>query len=123
MSVETVEKEAIENVVQKYFTGMYTRNLELLRSVFYPNAKLFGHYEGAFAEVPLEEWLTKVASRPIPAEIGEVFDMRIDSIDRTGQIASVKVFDLYRGLRFTDYLHLLKKDGAWIIVNKLFHHD
>jgi protease I len=38
-------------------------------------------------------------------------------------VAAVKVADLYRGLRFTDYLSLARVDGQWIIVNKTFHHD
>jgi hypothetical protein len=49
--------------------------------------------------------------------------MKIVAADVTGAVATVKVADLYRGLRFTDYLALAKVDGAWMIVNKTFHHD
>jgi hypothetical protein len=35
----------------------------------------------------------------------------------------VKVADLYRGLRFTDYLSLTKADDEWMIVNKTYDHD
>ena len=59
----------------------------------------------------------------MPAETGEAFDMRIVSTDVTCQVATVKVADLYRGLRFTDYLGLARVDGQWMIVNKTFHHD
>jgi hypothetical protein len=33
----------------------------------------------------------------------------------------VKVTDDFAGMRFTDYLSLLKIDGRWMIVSKLYH--
>jgi hypothetical protein len=94
-----------------------------LRKAFHPAACLFGHYKGTFAHIPLEDWLKAVEGRPIPAESGEAFDMRIVATDITGQVGTVKVADLYRGLRFTDYLGVARRDGQWVIVNKIFHHD
>ena len=38
-------------------------------------------------------------------------------------VGVVKVADLYLGLRFTDYLSLVKTEGNWVIVNKVFHHE
>ncbi len=73
--------------------------------------------------IPVDEWLKMVESRPIPAESGEPYDMQIVAIDVTGTAATVKVKDLYHGLRFTDYLTLLKVDGNWMIVNKTWHHE
>ena len=64
-----------------------------------------------------------VESRPVPADSGEPYHMRIISTDVTGAIATIKVEDLYQGLRFTDYLTLLKTDDNWVIVNKVFHID
>ena len=110
-------------VVQDYFEGMYYRDLARLRKTFHPTACLYGHLNGAFTRLPLDQWLTMVESRPVPADTGEAFDMRIVSTDITGQVATVKVADLYRGLRFTDYLSLAKIDGQWMIVNNTFHHD
>jgi hypothetical protein len=78
---------------------------------------------GPSRTLPLDQWLGMVESRRVPAENGEAFDMRIVSTGVTGQVATVKVADLYRGLRFTDYLSLVKVDGQWRIVNKTFHHD
>jgi hypothetical protein len=47
---------------------------------------------------------------------------RIIATDVSGPVATAKVADLYQGLRFTDYLSLLKTaDGEWVIVNKAFH--
>ena len=71
----------------------------------------------------IDEWLNKVAKRAIPAQNGEPFEMIIESIDLTGNVGNVKVRDLYMGLRFTDYLNMVKLEGRWQIVNKTFHHD
>lgn len=115
--------QGISATVQEYFEGMYYRDVGRLRKAFLPTACLFGHLQDAFIHLPVEQWLAMVESRPIPAESGEPFDMRIVSTDVTGQVATVKVADLYRGLRFTDYLSFAKVDGQWRIVNKTFHHD
>lgn len=47
--------------------------------------------------------------------------MDIQSVDVEGDAASVKVTDDFAGMRFTDYLSLLKIDGRWTIVSKLYH--
>lgn len=114
---------AIEATIQDYFLGMYHQDLNRLRSAFHPNARLFGHLDGTFVEMSLNEWLEKVQNRAIPSANGETFDMSIRSVEITGKIAAAKVSDLYRGLRFTDYLHLAKLEARWVIVNKTFHHD
>jgi hypothetical protein len=71
----------------------------------------------------LEEFLGFVKGTPAPADSGEAYDMKIVSIDQTGDEAMAKVADLYLGFRFTDYLSLLKVDGNWVIVNKTFYHE
>ena len=119
----TSDLQAISATVQDYFEGMYYRDISRLRRAFHPQACLFGYFKGAFVHIPLDQWLGMVESRPMPAESGEPFDMRIVATDVTGQVATVKVADLYMGLRFTDYLSLTKVDGQWMIVNKTFHHD
>jgi len=45
------------------------------------------------------------------------------SIDVTANEAVAKVAGLYLGLRFTDYLSLLKIDGNWVIVNDMYYHE
>ena len=123
MTAPDTQMTLIVTTVQHYFDGMYHRDLGLLRKAFHPRAYLFGHLNGKFVHISLDQWLDMVESRPVPAESGEPYDMKIVALDVTGQVATVKVADLYRGLRFTDYLSLAKVDDAWVIVNKTFHHD
>ncbi len=123
MGKNVTDLELITQTVQLYFDGMYNGDLQRLRKAFHPKAYLFGYLRKNFVHISVEEWLGLVESRPVPAESGEEYDMRIVSTDITGAVATVKVADLYQGLRFTDYLTLLKANENWLIVNKAFHHD
>ncbi len=113
----------ITETVQHYFDGMYHRDIGLLRKAFHSDAYLFGHLQGKFVHISANQWFEMVQSRPVPSESGEPYDMKIVATDVTGAVATVKVADFYRGLRFTDYLALAKVDDTWVIVNKTFHHD
>jgi hypothetical protein len=118
-----LDLRTIAATVQDYFSGMYYRDISRLRQAFHPQAFLFGHLQGSFVRISLDQWLRIVEAESVPAENGEPFDMRILTTDTTGRAGFVKVVDLYQGLRFTDYLSLVKVDDQWMIVNKTFHHD
>lgn len=123
MTEKKSEMEAIAQTIQLYFDGMYYSDAEKLNQAFHPESFLTGHVEGNTARISFEDWKGMVAKTPPPAENGEEYDMRIVSIDVTGLTASVKVADLYRATRYTDYLSLVKLDDTWQIVNKIFHHE
>jgi protease I len=114
---------AINKTVQDYFEGMYYGDPARLGLAFHPQAFLFGYYHGEFSHDSLEAWMQEVLNTPKPSESGEPFDMRIVATDLTGQVAQVKVAVLYLGLRFTDYLTLVKFGDGWKIVNKAYQHD
>jgi hypothetical protein len=111
---------SIAKTVQSYFDGMHFGDTTRLRSVFHPDACLFGYYKGDISRMPLEDWMTEVEGMDKPSETGEVFDMAIVATDATGLIAQVKATELYAGLRYTVYLSLMLIDGHWKIVNKLY---
>ena len=117
------ELKLVRAVVDDYFQGLYHGDVEKLRSAFHQNARIVGYREGTYTDLARDQWLERVSSRPIPSEKGESFDMRIESIDLTGAVGVVKVRDLYTGLQFTDYLSVMKIEGRWLIMNKVFHHD
>ena len=47
-------------------------------------------------------------------------ELRIVAVEVTRDIASVKVVEEYPQSRYIDYLSLVKVDGAWRIVNKVY---
>lgn len=117
------ELQPVIAVIDHYFQGLYHGDLDRLRIAFHPKAKLYGYRDDKFSELDLDTWLAKVSTRPIPAKNGEPFEMKVESIDLSGKVGNVKVQDLYMGLRFTDYLNMVKVEERWQIINKTFHHD
>ncbi|MND84339.1 putative lumazine-binding protein [compost metagenome] len=68
----------------------------------------------------LNEFIDAVASEG-PTVAGSQPLIQIEAIDVTGDAATVKVVDEFAGMRFSDYLSLLKVEGRWVIVNKVYH--
>jgi protease I len=115
--------ELIQQTVQYYFDGHYRSDVEKLQKAFHPNSQVIGYFDGSLTFESLDGFLKFVKATPAPSESGEEYDMKIVSIDVTGNEAVAKVADLYLGLRFTDYLSLLKVDGNWVIVNKMYYYE
>ena len=123
MTQKKSDLDLITQTVQYYFDGMYHGDIELLKKAFHADAFLFGYLSGDYMHFSAKDWFNVVKERPAPSKEGEEYDMRIVSTDVTEDAATVKVADLYMGLRFTDYLTLSKLDDKWVIINKAFHHD
>lgn len=123
MGSDATNLELIQQTVQYYFDGLYLSDIEKLKKAFHPNAQVIGYFQGTLLFNSLEQFLEFVKATPAPSESGEKYDMRIVSVDMTGNEAVTKVADLYLGFRFTDYLSLLNIDGNWVIVNKTFYHE
>lgn len=114
------DHEAILAVVDTYCRGVYSGDVDLLRSVFHPKAALFGEVRGQPYYRPLEEYFSVVAGRQSPAALGEAFGMRPIAVEVTHEIAFAKVHCPMFDYNYTDYLSLVREAGQWRIVNKLF---
>ncbi|ESR22444.1 nuclear transport factor 2 family protein [Lutibaculum baratangense] len=111
----------IELVVRDYLDGMSYADAEKLRAAFHPRASVVGRWAGLLEWLSLEEFVTACLEAPaLPAGAG--YYSQILSIDILENVAAVKLEDDYLGNRFTDYLTLMKDDGRWLIVNKVYHH-
>ncbi|ACP27351.1 conserved hypothetical protein [Sinorhizobium fredii NGR234] len=114
------DEQAISAVVHLYVDGMAFANEAALRKAFHPSASIVGNFKDSV------EWLTRDAFIAAVSEEGSAPPetqplMELDLIHVTGDAASVKVIDEFGGSRYTDYLSLLKIDGRWLIVNKVWH--
>ncbi|CDN50582.1 nuclear transport factor 2 family protein [Neorhizobium galegae] len=114
------EEQAVQAVIHLYVDGMTFAHEAALRKAFHPKACIIGNYDGAVEWLSLDEFIGAVTSEG-PAPAGTQPLIQIEALDVTGDAATVKVVDQFAGMRFSDYLSLLKIDGRWVIVNKLYH--
>ncbi len=114
------DEQAIGTVVHLYVDGMAFCNEAALRKAFHPDAKIIGNYEGAVEWMSRDDFIAAILAEP-PAPPGTQPLMDIEITDIEGDAAFVKVTDEFAGMRFSDYLSLLKIGGHWVIVNKLYH--
>ena len=112
------EDRAVRDVVNAYLHGLKFNDVESLRRAFWPEARLyFVGRDGHLGQLTQADWYKGFAASAGKEEQG---DLRIASLEIVCDIASVKVVEDYPGSRYTDYLSLVKFDGAWHIVNKVY---
>jgi hypothetical protein len=109
---------AVRAVVNRYLHGLKFNDTVSLHEAFWPEARLFFvNRQGKLGELTQSKWYAMFAASAGKEEKG---DLRIASVEVTKDAASVKVVEDYPGSRYTDYLNLLRIDGRWWIVNKIY---
>lgn len=105
--------------VNHYLAGHATGSPDEFRAAFHPKAMLYWNRDGAFAERTGTDYIAGASGKPAADEAQR--RRSIESLDGTGNAAMAKVVLDYPSVRFTDYLSLVKADGEWRIVNKIFN--
>ena len=114
----TSDEAAVRSVVESYLHGLKFNDVPSLRKAFWPDAKLFfTTREGKLGQLTQADWYAGFAKTAGQEENG---DLRITALEVTRDIASVKVVEDYPGTRYTDYVSLVKFEGQWKIVNKVY---
>ncbi len=114
------DEAAIRQTVQYYFDGGKNRDSVALRKAFHPEARMLFAKDGQLAVVPIGEYIARVASdKPKPGEVDST-KRRVTSVDVAGDAAIARLELERPDMLITDYMSLLKVDGRWQIVNKIF---
>lgn len=114
----------VQAILEQYIEGIRTGNVQLLRGVFDPDARLHGYLMGTLVDGPVELFLNDVAARPPPVKSGEPFRAAIVDIHVDRRVArGTVVEESYFGLDFVDHFHLLETARGWRIVDKTFSHE
>jgi hypothetical protein len=111
-------RRQVSAVVEHYLHGLKFNDVASLRTAFWPEAMLYWvKRDGSLGRLTQEDWYKSFAASAGKEEQGE---LRIDAIDVAGDIASVKVVETYPKSIYIDYLNLIRLDGRWLIVNKVY---
>ena len=112
------EYEAITNTVQHYLNGAKSGRGDDMKPAFHPEATIFGYVGPDLFAGPIEQLFDWNDQNGPATEL----QSRITSIDLIGTVATVRLeLDNWTGHRFTDLFTLLKVDGEWKIMSKVFH--
>lgn len=116
---QTSEKDAARVPLENYLKGHATGDGEYMRKAFHTEGNLIFIRDGKFSTRSFAEYIGGFTGKP-PAD--EVQRKRsIESVDVSGNAAVGKIILDYPTVRFVDYMSLLKIDGEWKIVTKIFY--
>ncbi|HUF28201.1 MAG TPA: nuclear transport factor 2 family protein [Gemmatimonadaceae bacterium] len=115
------DEAAVRRTLDHYLAGHATGDGSHMRLAFHPEARLFWVQDGALRQRTSAEYIAGFTGRPAPDEAQR--NRRIESVDISGTAASARIVLDYPAVRFVDYMSLLKVDGEWKIVNKIFHRE
>lgn len=111
-------------ILQTYFDGLYHSDTDRLRQVFHPKAQYVSVTEGTLLYRDMADYFPVVDARPSPASRGEPRRDEIVSIEFAGPVTARAVVHCAIGSKFfTDFLTLIKLEGRWQIISKVFHFE
>lgn len=108
----------IAEVVQTYVDGMCQNDPAKLRAAMHEKACSIGHFEGGMEWENREGFVGIIAAavkEPDPSPWHA-----INTISVVGDVAMVHVEDILLGVHYDDMLTLLRHEGRWQIVSKVF---
>jgi hypothetical protein len=116
-AVEAGPRGALELYIQGHATG----NGDFWRQAFHKDARIEGIREGKLVSRTREEFAAGASGKPADDEARR--QRRIVSVDVMDDAAFAKIELDYPKVKFTDYFTLLKVDGEWKIMSKVYHGD
>ncbi len=111
-------KDAITKTLQYYIDGAKSGKGDDMKPAFHPDATIFGYVGTDLFAGPIQELFDWNDQNGPATEL----QARVASVDIIGTIATVRLeLDNWSGYRYTDMFTMLKVDGEWKIMNKVFH--
>ena len=112
------DRDGIAAAIQHYLDGAVSGSSETMSLAFHEGATIYGYIGPDLFGGPIQGLYDWHDQNGAAAEL----QSRIANIDVEGTIATARVeLDNWTGHKFTDMFTLLKTDGRWQIVNKVFY--
>lgn len=112
------DAEAIARTIQKYIDGGISGRSADMKPAFHEGATIYGYIGQELFGGPIQGLFDWNDQNGPASELKG----RIAALDIAETIATVRLeLDNWTGHRFTDMFTLLKTDGEWKIISKVFH--
>ena len=112
------DKDAVMIPLENYLKGHATGDGEYFKKAFHTEGNLIWVRDGKYTTRSFAEYIGGASGKP-PADEAQR-KRRIGTVEVVGNAAVATIILDYPTVKFTDYMTLLKIDGAWKIVNKTF---
>jgi hypothetical protein len=110
--------DAIKETIRHYISGGKTGNTAEMKLAFHKDAAIFGYIGPDLIAGPIQRLFDWNDQNGAAAEL----EGRVTSIDLVGSVATARIeLENWSGHRFTDFFTLLKVDGEWKVMNKVFY--
>ena len=115
--ITTSDIQGIESTIHNYFDGLGNHVPESLEKAFHPTATMKFINDGKYAEVnALKALVGHVEANPVVKMIPQIM-----SINVSGNAANAQLELEYDTFFYIDMMNMLKIDGEWKIVSKIFY--
>lgn len=108
----------IKETIQHYIDGARSGKGNMMKPAFHEDATIFGYIGEDLFAGPIQNLFDWNDENGAATEL----EANIANIDIEGSIATVRLeLDNWTGHKFTDMFTLLKTNGEWKVMNKVFH--
>ncbi|MCL1847628.1 MAG: nuclear transport factor 2 family protein [Coriobacteriia bacterium] len=116
------DKQEILQVINDYMQGNYRADEVLLKSVFHEKAVIHGFFDSELKLSDPDSYIREITG-PTSMELNKCsYKLAVEHLYIQGDIASVTVTETgFLGkYRLVDCFHLIKVDGLWSVIARLF---
>jgi len=115
------DKAAITQVITQYVEAYLAADIDALCDVFARDAVMNGYVGDRLVVGSPNVFVDNVGKNPSIASLGGNPTYEMGEIEIRGNAAAVTLQEHGFGeMNFTDFMHLLKRDGTWKIISKTF---
>lgn len=112
------ERDAIAKTIQHYVDGGKTGRTEEMKQAFHPGATIYGYLGSELFGGPIQLLFDWNDQNGAATEL----ESQLISVDVMETVATARLeLNNWSGHRFTDLFTLLKIDGEWKILSKVFY--
>ena len=116
---QTSEKDAARVPLENYVKGHATGDGEFMKKAFHTEGTLIFVRDGKYTTRSFAEYIAGFNGKPAADEANR--KRSIEMVEVSGNAGVGKIVLDYPTTRFVDYMSLLKIDGEWKIVTKIFY--
>lgn len=111
------EEAAVAQTIERYIEGGVKGDATLMAKSFHPAATIYSVNGGESEGGPIQILFDAVDGAPAPNLTGVIGPIEVNTTTAT----ATAVLSDWAGAEYTDQFTLLKVDGSWKILSKVYH--